>query len=146
MIMRNGKPIRATELPKYTRDDLKHISDVALELACCHTLAIGDFRHFLVNHPAKDAIRERLTNGGISLNEARNTPSPIQANHMTMMHKAMEICKRENSSVREYREAMTCVRRMHGSDVVDMALSSRFFEELVPEELRIGMISQVMDI
>jgi len=145
-LTRDGKPIRGMERPEYTRDDLKHISSGALGMVCCHALAMGDFRDYITNHPMKTEIQEKLLKDGISIGAARNTPSVIHVNHMAMMQKALEICKREKIDVSDYREAMTCARRISKDDIVDLAINSEFFEELVPEELRIGMISHVMDI
>lgn len=146
VITRGGKPIRAMKQPEYTRDDLKHIPEAALGMACCHTLAMGDYRDFVSNHPEVNKILEKLTKEGLSISDIRNTPSSVQVNHMAMMQRALEICKREGINVGDYREAMVCVRRMAKDAVVDLAIDSEFFEELVPEELRVGIISHVMDI
>jgi hypothetical protein len=133
------------EPTQYTRDDLEHVSIIALGLACCHALATGDYHEYVANHFEKKYAKSMFDIPSVSLKQARST-SGIHTYHMTLMKKSMEICKRMGVKIADYREAMICVRNLSGADIVDLAFECEFFDELIPEELRVGLINHVMEI
>ena len=135
---KNGKP--AT---KYTKEDLTDIQELPLGLACCHALTTGDFVDY-INKQLEDKHRSNWS-PSINFRNARSA-SGVHDHHMAMMQRSMAICRQEGAKIEDYREAMFRVRRIAKDDIVDLAMKCEFFEELVPEAVRIGIVNYVMDI
>ena len=126
----------------YTKDgDIPKI----LELACCHVLAIGDFRHYLTKHPMTGPIANILATE-VDIKGIRKMHSVVQKAMLMCEQKAMSICVRDNF---DYRKAMTYASRMYESKITDIVLKSKYYGEIIPEEIqeeiKIGMIDKVMD-
>lgn len=123
------------------------LPNVLLELACCHLIAMTDMKNILLhegklwviddNRPvAKPASGPRTNDSGLD-------SAKVNCSHIEMMTKAINILKRENLDPNQYRYALAKARTLSDHERTSIAISSQFFNEMVPEEALVAIVGCV---
>lgn len=125
------------------------LPEIAVELACCHLISVTDMKSILIHEGKMGLINDdrataiplqprRLTENDSGLNSVG-----VNCSHVEMMTKAIKILKRENVDPTEYKYALAHARTLPDSERTVIAMGSRFFTEMVPEEALIAIMGCV---
>jgi hypothetical protein len=111
--------------------------ELALELACCHLIAMTDMKaSAFKKYGSTDHFGDLATKD----DERRS----IDANHISMMSKAIKILQEEGSDPQFYRDAITEARALPDEERTAIAMNSPFLTKIVPEDALMSIMDCVM--
>jgi len=130
----SNRGIRTRHIPVY--------SEETLGLACCqliHTIEDKLAKKFpVVDKALYDWGRSNGINVSTGLNE-------VNSNYIDAVRKATTICVRDKIDLQTYRHAIDDGRTFNLDKLCDIAMKSKYFNEMVSEGLRNVVVKLVMD-